>query len=142
MKHLALAAMLSVLGLTSCVGTPPTRAEIAAADFGARPTNPEPAIRAYFDRVLKDPESARYEFGEPVKGYYGKTLSNLAGPREIKYGWLVPTGVNAKNGYGGYTGTQLYHCWFRGESLVHVLDPSEMLRQVEDSAPLPADPEE
>lgn len=96
--------------------------------------NPEPAIRAYFDKALKDPESARYEIGKPVKGYYGKTLSNLAGPRDIKYGWLVPAGVNAKNSYGGYTGTHLYHCWFRGETLVHLIDPSKLIRQVEDSA--------
>lgn len=97
MKVSGLAAVVAALALSSCVGSPPTREEIAVADFGERPANPEPAIRAYFDRVLKDPESARYELGGPVKGYYGKTLSNIAGPRDIKFGWLVPAGVNAKN---------------------------------------------
>ena len=139
MKCLALAAGVAALVMSACAGTPPTRTEIQTADFGAMPTNPEPAIRAYFDKALKDPESARYEFGKPVKGYYGKTLSNLAGPRDLKYGWLVPTGVNAKNGYGGYTGTQLYHCWFRDDTLVQVIDPSKLIRQVEDSAPITDD---
>jgi hypothetical protein len=71
-----------------------------------------------------------------VKGYHGKTLSNLAGPRDIKYGWLVPTGVNAKNSYGGYTGTQPYHCWFRGEALVVVYNLKNFPWAVADSAPI------
>jgi len=139
MKCLALAAAVAALVLSGCVGTPPTVAEMRAADYGAAPTNPEPAIRAYFQNALKDPESARYEIGNPVRGYYGKTLSNLAGPRDIKYGWLVPTSVNAKNSYGGYTGKHPYHCWFRGDSLLCVIDLTELIPNVAASEPLPAE---
>jgi hypothetical protein len=65
MKLLTLAASAAALVLSACAGTPPTRAEIAVADFGARPTNPEPAIHAYFDGVLKDPESAGTRSASP-----------------------------------------------------------------------------
>ncbi len=127
-----------LLACVACQGGPPTAEELNAADFGAMPAEPEPAIRSHFDQTLKDPESARYQVGNPVKGYYGKTTNNLAGPRDVKFGWLVPTKVNAKNGFGGYTGWHLYHCWFRGESLVRVIDLAKLSRMVANSAPLPS----
>lgn len=134
-----LLAMSQAVLFVGCQGSPPTREELAAAEFGPAPTNPAPAIRAHFDGVLKDPESGRYKLGQPQKGYFGKTLSNLAGPRNIVFAWLVPTLVNAKNSYGGYTGDHLYHCWFRGESLIAVVEYEKVMHQVEASAALTAE---
>lgn len=144
MKAIAALLVASLLALTlpACVGAPPTSEEIRAADFGACPTAYEDTIRAHFEQVLKDPESARYEIGRPVKGYYGKTLTNLAGPRDIRYGWLVRTGVNAKNSFGGYTGTQEYHCWFRGEELVAAVSVDDIIWQVSTSTPISGGDEE
>lgn len=104
------------------------------ANFGGRPVGYEAAIRDYFQLTLKDPASAQYIIDEPVRGYYGRTRSNIVGSRHLRYGWLVPTRINAKNSYGALTGYKMYHCWFRGEDLVTVIEPSRLNAQVEASA--------
>jgi hypothetical protein len=129
----------ALLMLCSCVGSPPTIDEFAKANYGDKPNKKiyESKVKDWFEGCLKDPESAKYKFDKPKKGWYGKTLSNLAGPRKIDYGWIVLVQVNAKNSYGGYTGYKPYHCLFRGEELLWVVDLNKVQWQVEGTGYVP-----
>lgn len=62
---------------------------------------------------LRDPYSAVYRFETPRKGYVKDGL--LVGGK-IHYGWIVPVWINAKNGFGGYTGAQLFYAMFFSEN--------------------------
>ena len=72
------------------------------------------AIRGYMGQKLKDPYSAVYRFGTPRKG----TLAEgLFGGGKKHFGWIVPTWINAKNGFGGYVGEQPYVMFFFDEKV-------------------------
>jgi len=77
------------------------------ADYGAYPADYESIIKSHMETKLKDPESARYgEFSKPRKEHI---ITNV-GAQEAAYGYSVCVPVNAKNSYGGYTGSHQY--WF------------------------------
>lgn len=106
MKILIFVALL----LTSCAGLPP------ASSLGPPPTNPEAAIIAKMSGLLRDPESARYQFvGGPVPGRAQQPI--LQGGRTVE-GWGYCYLINAKNGFGGYTGNTPYYFVFRGDTVV------------------------
>jgi hypothetical protein len=63
------------------------------------------AICGYMGEKLKDPYTAMYRFGTPYKGRFS---SGILGGNKKYFGWIVPTWINAKNGFGGYTGEQPY----------------------------------
>lgn len=74
------------------------------ANFGAYPTDSEGLIKAWAETTLKDPESARYvHFSKPRKEW-------AVAQKQPIYGWSVCVTINAKNGFGGYTGAQVW--WF------------------------------
>jgi len=75
-------------------------------DFGQRPSNFEQAVKEYFYPKLKDGESARYIFSEPIKAY--RNDGALFGGEISWSGWLVDVQINSKNGFGGYTGFKKY----------------------------------
>ena len=83
----------------------------APQSMGALPTNYEAKIKNLFDDYLKDPESARYKFGTPVKAY-SEALN------DSWKGWAVPVSINAKNSYGGYGGYKTYYIPFDG-NIIH-----------------------
>lgn len=58
----------------------------------------EMAVKAWFAGRLRDPESAHYTFLEPVTAVLGAGGTRL-GPSVYMCGI-----VNARNGFGGYTG--------------------------------------
>jgi hypothetical protein len=45
----------------------------------------------------------------------------LAGGKK-HFGWIVPTWINAKNGFGGYTGEQLYVMFFFDDKVTDATD--------------------
>jgi hypothetical protein len=67
------------------------------------------AICGYMGEKLKDPYTAMYRFDTPRKGMM-KDGWAVGGKKH--FGWIVPTWINAKNGFGGYTGEQLYIMFF------------------------------
>jgi hypothetical protein len=67
------------------------------------------AIRGYMGQKLKDSYSAVYRFGTPRKGMLSE---GLFGGGKKHLGWIVPTWINAKNGFGGYAGEQAYVMFF------------------------------
>lgn len=77
------------------------------ADYGEFPSDYEAIIKAYLEKTLKDPESARYgEFTKPEKD---QAIANVHERRAL-YGYVSCVDINAKNSYGGYTGAK--RTWF------------------------------
>lgn len=91
---LALATMLVGCAIA------PSQQELASADYGSYPSDYEQVIKSFMQSVLKDPESARYQFlNAPKPGW------NALGSK--KYGFVVCANINAKNSYGGYVGNRM-----------------------------------
>jgi hypothetical protein len=108
--------------LTACATEPQTRPDgrsFTQADAGPRPDRNR-VIVDYLNEVLKDPESAR--------------VSNIAGPvfitipseflRSGTYGWGICFWVNAKNSFGGYTGSRPFALIWRGGMVQRVYGDS------------------
>ena len=123
----ALSLVLAVL-LAACLGgcaMPPSQEEIAKADYGPFPPAYQEMVKSAFSQMLKDPYSAVYEFhGDPVKGYYVNPPIKGGG---VTYGWCGNVSVNAKNSYGGYTGSEEWFYVIRNFS-VRVLTPRSEMR--------------
>jgi hypothetical protein len=110
MRKILLILALAV-GLAGCAvgGNVIPQAEVEA-QFGPLPENYQALVMAYASRTLIDPESARYEFFQPVP----KT-----------HGWFGQVWVNAKNRFGGYVGKRL-HVWriVHGQVAFFGVDPN------------------
>jgi hypothetical protein len=74
--------------------TAPTQQELAEADYGSYPSDYEQIIKNYMFTVLKDPESARYQFLNAPKTAWS------SGFGEKKFGYVVCAYINAKNSFG------------------------------------------
>lgn len=94
----AVSTILAGLALAGCISAP-SRQELDNADYGPFPDHYKESIKDYMDRVLKDPDSAKYDFYKtPVKAWHRGAGANL-------YGWATCVGINSKNSFGGYTGS-------------------------------------
>lgn len=102
-------AVLAGAMLAGCA-TPPF-APAPESAFGSPPRDPEAGARSYFDRILKDPVSARYQVGSPRK------MECLI-DQKVWAGWAVDVLVNAKNSYGAYTGDEMHRLFFEGDTVV------------------------
>ncbi len=113
----------------SSLFAPPTGAQLAAAEFGPPPSpNHQDQVRPLMDGILKDPESARYRFGTPQRGWFPRHLFDTKVHGEPHkhghvFGWVVDFGVNEKNSYGGYAGEQAYSAFFVDGQLRGILQP-------------------
>lgn len=96
--------------------------EEAAANFPPLIEKYQLAIRGYMRPRLKDPYSAVYRFNTPRKGMMQDGW--LAGGKK-HFGWIVPTWINAKNGFGGYTGEQLYIMFFFDDKVADATELNE-----------------
>ena len=83
--------------------------QVANVNFGQLPKNYQTMMRGYFSLRLRDPYSAVYRFGTPRKAM---TQDGIFVGHKRHYGWVVPVWVNAKNGFGGYVGEQLYYVMY------------------------------
>lgn len=111
MKRLLTLAVLA-LCLAGC--STPTADELRNADYGSYPYDYESIIRSHMRGVLKDPESARYEFlNSPKIGWNGFG--------EKQFGHVVCVNINAKNSYGGYVGNRLSYFMIRNGRVVRTL---------------------
>ncbi|MDC9588351.1 hypothetical protein KKJ01_18770 [Xenorhabdus bovienii] len=110
MKKILFAATLALssLVLSGCVmPQPPTQAEMASANYGELPANYEALIQNFLYSNLKDPYTAQYRFLKPFKGY-AQNGAWVQSKESIKYGWIIPFYLNAKNSYGAYIGEKKY----------------------------------
>ncbi|MEB7926113.1 hypothetical protein NGJ69_20780 [Atlantibacter hermannii] len=94
-----LALVLLGVSLTGCV-QPMTKSEVNAAVYEPLPSNYKEQIQMLMESRLKDPDTAKFKFFEPKKGYTESTRH---------FAYVVPVGINAKNSYGGYTGYKAYY---------------------------------
>ena len=123
LMKLLVAPILAVLVLLSGCATLPPQEQIASLDYGSPPQNYEATIKKYFDKVLFDPYSARYDF-EPPQQYWVKDPPLMGG--KLYAGYLVRTSVNAKNRMGGYVGRQMYGFIIKDERITKVLEEFEL----------------
>ncbi|WP_410707004.1 hypothetical protein [Citrobacter braakii] len=115
MRKLMSAFMLiaSAVAISGCAPKPPSQMQISSASYGSLPANYQEQIKNHMNSILKDPESARYTFQPTFKGYsQDGSMSDSSGG--VRYGYVAPVLVNAKNSYGGYTGNQQYVFMFSG----------------------------
>jgi hypothetical protein len=98
---------ISALLLFGCANATITSQEAARANFGTLRENWQTIVRGYYSMPgqLKDPYSAVYRFEKPRKGFAQDGA--LAGGKR-HYGWIMPTWINAKNSFGGFTGYELH----------------------------------
>lgn len=102
-------SLIASIGLAGCA-TAPNSAEI---DYGNPPINPRAAVIEYFEPRLKDPASAHYKVGEPVRATARNGL--LFGGGIGFAGYIVDVELNAKNSFGGYTGWEPWTVFFVGD---------------------------
>jgi hypothetical protein len=68
------------------------------------------AVKTYIRQVFKDPDSVK-DLSKPMLAQYGVSWSNSLSGRPIR-AWIIAFTCNARNSYGGYTGTQAHMiCW-------------------------------
>ncbi|MCZ7625983.1 MAG: hypothetical protein C3F12_11435 [Candidatus Methylomirabilota bacterium] len=111
-------AALTLCALAAGCVTPPTWDQLAAADYGSYPSDYEQIIKGYMQFVLKDPESARFQFlNTPKSGWrsFG----------EIKFGYVVCAHINAKNSYGGYVGNRMSYFMLKNGRVIDAVHGSE-----------------
>ena len=105
---------IAIATITLFIGgcaTPPTQQELAAADYGTYPDNFEQIIKNHMTSILKDPDSARFQFlNNPKKGWNG-----LGGK---KFGYVSCVNINAKNSYGGYVGSRMSYFMIRNGKII------------------------
>jgi len=76
------------------------------------PANHKEMEQAGLSAVLKDPESARFAWGEVTRDI----IPNSTFGTEPVRVWLSPLTVNAKNSFGGYNGPRPYtFAWRNGQ---------------------------
>jgi hypothetical protein len=103
MKKTPLLPLIAALFLLAGCETVPDAT--AVVDHGPPPTGQTAAItRTFLESMLKDAESARYQFPDTVEPVTLKAGA-LSGKQSI-HGWRADVMVNARNSFGGYTGWQ------------------------------------
>lgn len=107
MKQIFLIAIVTLLSACATLSPENPMAETVDtknANYGPYPSNYEALIKAWGEENLKDPESARYgKISKPRKEFMFKESKPF-------FGYSICAGINAKNSYGGYTGSQPH--WF------------------------------
>lgn len=115
------AALLTVLSVQfyGCQVANPVITDPDTLDYG---TALEPTftvkIEGRLRAVLKDPDSAKVEYGEPYRAWLKTPWLASRENKGVVYGYTVPTRINAKNSYGGYTGFLPYNFFFRDNQLL------------------------
>jgi hypothetical protein len=108
--------------LTACATEPQTRPDghpFTQVDAGPPPDRNR-VIVEYLSEVLKDPDSAR------ISNIGGPVFMTIPGELLVRgtYGWGICFWVNAKNSYGGYTGSRPFTLIWRGGSVQRVYGDS------------------
>ena len=104
LSKLFLGLIVSVFLITGCGTASPSLKNYTFKD-SPDVNKYKASIKSQTELILKDPQSAKYRFGTPFKGYTVKHSNHS----EVSWtGWVIPYEVNAKNGYGGYAGFQPY----------------------------------
>ena len=97
------------------IGYEPTEKEMKNSNAGPYPKNYKKIVKDHISRSLKDPYSAKYRFsGKPYKTTF--SLSSTPPPKsleDVSFLYGVTVFINAKNGFGAYTGENRYNISIR-----------------------------
>jgi hypothetical protein len=115
MRTTAILAGTSLLLLGCATPVQMTPETLAQADYGPEPVGFEDALRSSIAQNLKDPYSAVITFG-PAKRVWVNSRQG------ILFGYVVVAAVNARNGFGAYTGNEYYPYFFHGTSWSELKD--------------------
>ena len=121
--------LVAVLSFSGCVTV--SEAELDNAKFEPLQENYKHVIKSYMDSRLKDPYSATYRFNEPQCGF---SQDGFVHGGQKHFGHIVPTLINAKNSYGGFTGGKS-HYFFFAEGLIN--DVTHVMGHMADFVPCP-----
>ena len=116
-------ALLAATIMTGCATG--FKQPATGSNYGAYPENYETLVKQSFDETLIDPESARFRFLKPRKGYSNRGWA--LGGDVVWQGYLVQTRVNAKNRFGGYTGFKSYVLMVRDGHVSRVLARNDLV---------------
>jgi len=123
MKKLIMLGILLVLVFGGCasVAKLPTKAELAAADYGVAPENPKEQAIAYLRNHLNSaPSDLGVEFeGECYKGWWRSSLDS-ANPNKIYFGWKLQAKASVKDTGGLFGDSRSYTFCFRDGKLIDV----------------------
>ena len=99
-----------VLTLAGCAATSIPSATLANADYGPLPQNYETNIKSFLSQSLRDPYSAVIQLSDPQQIWV--ELDN----NKFWFGYAIVASVNAKNGFGAYTGDEYYVFRYRSDT--------------------------
>jgi hypothetical protein len=123
MKTILLALVVTLGFLGGCATTATIDpVALETADYGSYPSDYQEAVKAYFQKKLKDPHSAQYRFKEPYKAYIRETP--IQGGKPTTFGYIVDVWVNAKNSFGGYTGENFHRVFIRNNVAIGTVSPN------------------
>jgi hypothetical protein len=109
MKMFLSIAALALAGCAAAIAPKP--AEVAAADYGAYPSNYNEIVHAWIKKSFLDPYSVRdLKIGVPEK-YWVQDPPLLGGKRH--FGYMVAVALNGKNSFGAYVGIHGYRVLIR-----------------------------
>ena len=94
--------------LGGCVAKGPTDLQLSNADYGNHisPARCVEIAEAQIRGVLKDPYTAQFTHQPCYRGW-GSSVPMLG--FEVEFGYVQSGTVNAKNSFGGYTGSSIYN---------------------------------
>ena len=104
--------LFTAILLISACADPQQNQNSLTSDWGPYPENYQDIIKNYMQNRLFDPESALYN-------WYGLPFpARSSSYGNIKYGYQMKVGINAKNRMGGYTGEQIYYFFINNAIVV------------------------
>ncbi|MDR0771240.1 MAG: hypothetical protein LBE75_08635 [Burkholderiales bacterium] len=100
----------------------PMPAEMASADYGSPVIDQDQIFKEWVLPRLKDPDSAKFEKTKPAQKAHKWLWNDKKKESESVFGYEFCGAVNAKNSYGGYTGTNYYYLFVRDNKILHYSD--------------------
>jgi hypothetical protein len=109
----------SIKNASGCPVIPPTQEELAKANYGSPISQEDAKVQAttFFKKYLKDPYSAKIEWGEVRKGWMREAPICDC---ELQFGYILVANVNAKNSFGGYVGSEPYKFFFKNGLIISI----------------------
>lgn len=116
---IACLALVSLAGCVSHVGPAPSRAQIAAAEIGPKPSTAavQRAAQQFIYSRVTDPSSATLEYREIGRGWYAPPFCH---PR---FSWELVVTVTARDVSGAYTAPTLWSVHVRDGAMVAYARP-------------------
>lgn len=118
---LLLASLFSGCGVAYQIKRDELSRTARTEDYGPKPpSNHREITQQLIRRILKDPDSAKFESWND--GYTSIIQSGFASPMPMLV-WITSVDVNGKNSYGGYTGFNTWHFAWQNGSIVATSTP-------------------